>query len=308
MKCEQVFRGHDGAVHIALFDSKSQLSIHRSLESGEYILSGGQDKQLLLHSRKSSTPLASYEGHGWPILSLSISPDAERIASAGEDRQIFLWDSSTRKLLRRLSGHTQRIDALSFHRSSSDNTFLLASAGYDRSIRLWDLRSSERFPLQVLEDAKDGVTSLDWRDYFLLASSVDGHVRCYDIRKSLLTTDAIGAPVTSVQFSNLLRNYLVSSLDGKIRLLENSSGKILCEYSGHKAGQYKCSVTYLQPEERLLAFGSENGPIHIWDLVPKGRGIISLPGHTGPVTSVTSHPTRPELISSSLDGTVRLWS
>ena len=94
--------------------------------------------------------------------------------------------------------------------------------------------SSSRDPVQVLDDAKDSVPSLDVSDHEILTGSVDGYVRCYDLRVGQLRTDCIGEPVTSVQLSHDGNCMLASSLDGTIRLLDKTSGELLSEFRGHR--------------------------------------------------------------------------
>lgn len=71
---------------------------------------------------------------------------------------------------------------------NSEST-LLASASFDATIRLWDLRSQQGKPIQVLQDAKDSVTCVVIGDREIIASSVDGHVRNYDLRAGELRAD-----------------------------------------------------------------------------------------------------------------------
>ena len=52
--------------------------------------------------------------------------------------------------------------------------------------------------------------------------------------------------------------------------------------------------------------GSENGKIYIWDLV-EGNIEETIDAHTKPVTCVGYHPSLPCMISSSFDGTAKIW-
>lgn len=61
--------------------------------------------------------------------------------------------------------------------------------GFDGTVRLWDCKSQQRMPIQVLDEAKDSITSITIRGSDILTSSVDGHVRSYDLRKGKLSAD-----------------------------------------------------------------------------------------------------------------------
>ena len=93
-------------------------------------------------------------------------------------------------IIKRYSGHNSRINAVSFN---NENT-VLASASFDASIRLWDLKSQQGKPIQVLQDAKDSITSvvINKHQPEIVASSVDGHVRTYDLRMGELRSDFFG--------------------------------------------------------------------------------------------------------------------
>ena len=53
-------------------------------------------------------------------------------------------------------------------------------------------RSQNRTPIQSLEDAKDTIQALLVGSSEIIAGSVDGHVRTYDLRKGMMTSDYLG--------------------------------------------------------------------------------------------------------------------
>ncbi|KAF8307474.1 WD40 repeat-like protein [Clavulina sp. PMI_390] len=68
-----------------------------------------------------------------------------------------------------------------------------------------------------------------------------------------------------------------------------------------------CSVAF-SPDETILASGSDDKTIQLWDVqsqTPKGD---PLRGHSGAVNSVTFSHDGAVLASGSLDKTVRLWN
>ena len=72
-----------------------------------------------------------------------------------------------------------------------------------------------------------------WRDSAqILASSVDGTVRCFDIRGGCMYVDQLHAAVTSMALSNDGNCVLTSCLDARLRLLDKASGELLAQYKG----------------------------------------------------------------------------
>ena len=55
-----------------------------------------------------------------------------------------------------------------------------------------NIRSQNRTPIQVLEDAKDSITSIQIKNYEIITGSVDGKLRTYDLRAGQLSTDVVG--------------------------------------------------------------------------------------------------------------------
>lgn len=53
-------------------------------------------------------------------------------------------------------------------------------------------RAQSRTPIQVLEEAKDAVQTLHVDATTIIAGSVDGYVRTYDLRKGELRADFVG--------------------------------------------------------------------------------------------------------------------
>jgi mitogen-activated protein kinase organizer 1 len=181
--------------------------------AGQYILSGSSDRTIKLWNpakavssttqsnsitskskainvKISAGLIQSYTGvHGYEVLSVSVSSDNARFVSSGGDKNVFLWDVATAQTLRRFSGHNGRVECVIF---AGEGDGVIVSGSYDASVRIWDTRSQNGKPLMSLNEAKDSVTSLAIVDAEILAGSVDGRVRTYDLRMGGCYVDVVG--------------------------------------------------------------------------------------------------------------------
>jgi WD40 repeat protein len=78
---------------------------------------------------------------------------------------------------------------------------------------------------------------------------------------------------------------------------------LLATLHGHTSAVWGMA---LEAGGRLLASGSEDGTVRLWEL-PGGRALATLQGHTSGVYSVALAAAGHLVASASADGTVRLW-
>ncbi len=156
---------------------------------------------------------------------------------------------------------------------------VLVSGSFDASVRVWDVKAQNMKPIMVLEDAKDSVSCVlagggdgsSKGEYEILTGSVDGRVRCYDLRMGRLETDVIGASVTSLQRTRDGRGVLVGALDGVVRLMDRDGGGLLRSYKGDgfKNEEFRMRSAF-GANERWVLCGNEDvkgedGEVVVWD-------------------------------------------
>ncbi|ODA78393.1 hypothetical protein RJ55_05774 [Drechmeria coniospora] len=266
-----------------------------SASPGTYIITGSADRSIRLYNpfpsttipeiRPSAKPavpqgrlIQTYAAHGYEVLSINVAADNERFVSAGGDRSVFLWDVSTAVTTRRFGGnaqgHSARINCVSF---AGDGDSLVVSGGFDTTVRIWDVKSNSFKPIQVLDEARDAITSVVVRGPEIVTGSVDGRVRSYDVRMGRCTTDVLGASVTSLSLTKDGRTVLVGSLDSKLRLMDRDKGTCLRAYSDAAWQNKELRVqSILGGREKYVMAGDEmsgqtdgdgHGRIWAWDLL-----------------------------------------
>lgn len=254
---------------------------------GTYVLTGSADRAIHLSraipnnssttGHETTSPIQKYEAHGYSVLDVAVAADNARFTSVGGDRQVFLWDVEQGITTQRWTGHNARVEAVQFAgegdsvvvsgeyplepflsiavvEQSAILTFLAGSA--DTTINLWDTRSKSHKPIQTLTEAGDTVSSLHVHmpTYSIASGSYDGRARIYDVRMGRTTVDVLAHPVTSVRCSADGNALLVSTLDSRIRMLDQADGKLLKAFGGEEGlelGPTGARVAYRNSELRI---------------------------------------------------------
>jgi mitogen-activated protein kinase organizer 1 len=292
-------------------DHSGAVNAVRLTDDGSYCMTCSDDRSIKLFNPHKADPskstsallIKTYEGaHGYSVLDASIAKDKTKFASCGEDRTCFLWDVATAQTIRRIQAHNHKINAVELN----NDTTVVFTASYDQTLKAWDLRTSNRDPIQIMQDFKDSVTCIARTDSALIAGSVDGFIRIYDMRKGQLQNDNLKHPVTSVRVSSDQNCYIASCLDNTVRMVDMASGRVLKEYSGHKHANFKSEAAFDSDCNHIMA-GSEDGTVVRWDIVTGAVVGRTEAAHFKAVSSVVCHPSKPIFLTASYDGTVKVW-
>ncbi|KAG5136648.1 hypothetical protein JHK82_021379 [Glycine max] len=285
-----VLKGHEGGVLAARFNG-----------DGNYVLSCGKDRTIRLWNPHRGIHIKTYKSHAREVRDVHVTQDNSKLCSCGGDRQIFYWDVATGRVIRKFRGHDGEVNGVKFNEYSS----VVVCAGYDQSLRAWDCRSHSTEPIQIIDTFADSVMSVCLTKTEIIGGSVDGTVRTFDIRIGRETSDNLGQPVNCVSMSNDGNCILAGCLDSTLRLLDRSTGELLQEYKGHTNKSYKLDCCLTNTDAHVTGV-SEDGFIYFWDLVD--ASVVSrFKAHTSVVTSVSYHPKENCMVTSSVDGTIRVW-
>ncbi|MFT3879735.1 MAG: WD40 repeat domain-containing protein [Gemmatales bacterium] len=280
-------------------------SIWTVASHGSRILTVSADQSAVLWNSESGKELVRFTEHKSPVTAGVFRPDGNEVATGGGDAVIRLWDPTTGKTNTTLTGHTGVITALAY----SPDGKKLYSASADKTVRIWNI--AEKKSLHTMEQHRSVVTSLAVNlDGSLLASGgADNIIRIWRTADGSELRSLVGhtGAITGLAFSP--GGTLLASVgaDGVTRIWDPATrSDALHSLSGH-VGQLMAVA--FSPNLKYLATAGADETIRIWNLqsfpVSETR---ALKGHTDWVTSLAYLGDGDSLVSSSVDGSVLVWS
>ena len=281
------------------------------------VVSGSADHSVKIWYMHNSSLLYEFNntngGHTDQVSSL-VSINYYLIASASWDKTVKVWDLTSYSLKFSFDntngGHTSKVNCLSLL-----NNGLLASGSSDNSIKVWDAINGG---LIFTFDSTNGGYSksilqlLGFSNDMLVANANDTLLKVWSLNStnnSLINSFDSSINLNNGYFTaieatdNLL---LVAGLSyGGIKVWDPSTGYLFHIIDGTYS--YNSSIDLLCAIPSGL-FAAVNGlnEIRVYDAY-YGTEMFKFTGLTNKITSMTVSSTS-DLISGSLDGTIRVWS
>eukprot|EP01061_Rhynchopus_euleeides_P023567 TRINITY_DN38308_c0_g1_i1.p1 TRINITY_DN38308_c0_g1~~TRINITY_DN38308_c0_g1_i1.p1 ORF type:complete len:321 (+),score=61.71 TRINITY_DN38308_c0_g1_i1:399-1361(+) len=284
---------------------------------GDYVISAGKDCSLRLWNPTKETLVKTYTGLSQGAGEVIFTPDSTGILSCGGDKAVSVWDVTVGDApTRKLRGHQARIHALAV----SPEGDVLVSGSEDATIKLWDLRAARSVEaVQTLTSPRDAVTSVHFQEYTILAGSVDGYLRSYDIRTGTLVTDCVGPGVGCVTSSRDGRLRLVSCLDSKLRLFDASSGGLLGTFKGHVNLAHRLRSAFTSCEKYAVTGSETDAAVFFFSVLTgevvhtvchaEASGFADSRRNTAAVSvpALDCHPTSVEMVTGGSDGKITVF-
>jgi WD40 repeat protein len=283
--------------------------------TGTTLASGSNDQTVrfwsLFSTRQLGPPIGRPEG---PVNAVAVSPNGALLAAAYEDGWARLWSMRTRRSVQPLNPKVGPIDSLAF--SPDSKTLALASA--------WGVLMLFNIPKRQLAGLSfDEYASAQNPSQVKLTFSRDGTlIGIVDDNPG----DNHQGDVTIINVKThrtLERSYpgsgaLAFSADGKvavmggpaaqsnmIQFLNLHTGKTIApELTG--SSETVDALAY-SPNGKILASGSADTTLRLWDPVAHKSISGPLTGHTGGVDALAFSPSGKLVATGSLDDTIRLW-
>jgi hypothetical protein len=209
-----------------------------------------------------------------PALALALAPGGREVWVGGY-HEVTVWEATTGRLLRRLGGRPQRVQALAF---SPDGATLLTAGGTPGEYGEVALAPVAGGAPRVLETLPDLILAAAFsQDGRLVATgAADGGVRVYEAAsgKRLWASRVHADWATAVSFSADGRFLASAGKDMTVKVYEVKDGSLFTTYGGHNRqigqyrGQHPVYAVRFAPEPGGPAHSAGGGRwVQIWDPV-----------------------------------------
>ena len=235
------------------------------------------------------------------LRAVAYSPGGTMIATVGQ-RGTFLWSASDGSLIRRIDGHTDWVNSVTF----SPNGTKVLTGSDDRTAKLWSVSDGSLIrtfdgpanPVRSVAFSPDGTKILTGNlyDAAKLWSVSDGSL--------IRTFDGHTSPVTSVAFSPDGTKVLTGGDDQTAKLWSVSDGSLLRTFDGHTSNVNSVAFS---PDGTKVLTGSHDWTAKLWS-VNDGSLIRTFDGHLHWVESVAFSPDGTKVLTGSHNNTAKLWS
>ncbi len=271
---------------------------------GNRIVTGSQRNYAPVWDTTTGELTLRLRGHSSAgIFAADYHPSGQRIATAGDDGSAMVWDATTGELIRALEGHAGEVMRVAFN---STGTRILTSSA-DKTARLWEfdtgreiaaLENTVAIPGAKFSPAGDLVVTVSADKSAEIWSAVSGEKQ-WELRGH---TEAL----TSAEFNTLGDRVLTTSTDGTVRIWKLNTDEAPVVLEAGTSGDIRAAFNL--EGDRVLTTSTLSATALTWD-AHTGQLVGTLRDRRNDLTltSGTFDPSGTLVVTTSQDGTARLW-
>jgi WD40 repeat protein len=313
---QAITASEDGTLRVWQVDTSQEvrtINVHTSPtycldidQAGHRVVTGSEDGNVRIFDIASGALEHTLPGHGSWVSSVRWSPDGEWIASCSGDNTARLTYLPGRQRSRTVERCNGWISSIRWH---SEGTRAARASG-DGTIRIWPTDSE-----QTTEQAEAGMSMADmnvlclvWHPNgaVLATGGFNGEVRTIDIGRLEFVRDypQHQSRVMAIAWQPSGSLFATASDDGSAMIIDADTGNPIATLSD---GQMLESVSWNYKGD-ILAIASWDNSIYLWRTGQSDHTLQTLSGHTAALHDIAWAPNEDRLVSTSGDGTARVWS
>jgi len=230
------------------------------------------------------------------------------LAVGDSNGTVDLWDVQSRKLMRSMPGHADRISTMKW------NNHILATGSRRGDLFLHDVRIAEHH-IATLEGHSQEVCGMAWspetNTHFLATGANDNLVHIWDDRNvsaPIHTFSDHQAAIKAMAFCPWQPRTLASgggSQCRNIKIWNTTTGNLL---NSIDTGSQVSSIIWSSEEYKELAssHGYSHNQVTVWKYPSMGK-VADLQAHTSRVLELMKSPDGTTIASAAGDETIRMW-
>ncbi|KAI0011374.1 WD40-repeat-containing domain protein [Xylariaceae sp. FL0662B] len=275
---------------------------------------------------EDNAPRLGWRG-GFGIWSIRFSGDGRELVAGTNDNSLIVYDIESRRVLHRIEGHDDDVNAVCFADKSSPH--ILYSGSDDATIKVWDRRSmGDGREAGAFVGHIEGLTYLDSKDdgRYLLSNGKDQSMKLWDLKMMYSTAQFEELnPRQHTRYSEF--DYRWSKFDDDDWFPHPNDNSVVT-FRGHSVLRTLIRCHFSPPSStnsRYVYSGSHDGRVYIWNMDATIAGVIDVkkttsqtrslpgtyrqfhtmrgfPGWSTVVRDASWHPNAPFIAASALNG------
>jgi WD40 repeat protein len=273
-------------------------------QAGSRVVTGSEDGGVRIFDVASGALERILPGHGSWVSSVQWSPDGDWIASCSGDGTARLAYLPGRQRFRPVDRSNGWISSIRWH---PDGLRAVRASG-DGTVRIWPVDRDEAAAEAGTSMVDVNVLCVDWHPggALLATGGLEGEVRMIDTDR----LEFVGnypqhqSRVTAIAWQPGGSLFATASNDGTAMVIDADTGDAVASLGD---GQMFEAVGWNSRGD-ILAIGGWDNSIHLWRTGQSDHLLQKLSGHTAALHDVAWGPDDDRLVSTSGDGTARVWS
>jgi len=273
--------------------------------AGDRLATAGDDHKVRIWDVATGTLLHTLHGHRASVRNAIFSPDGATLVTASHDQMLRTWDAASGQALR-TTANVNAANRLAI--ACEPRRGLLAYCTLDDTLVLAEVETGAIVRILKTTAAQPAIAAFDPAGRWLACRTQSGAVLVYDLAVPA-DADAIycalpetGVPVWRLLFSPDSTALAWVGTDQEIRLIDLPTQKLRATLPTY----FGAFCVAFSREGRYIVTDGSDHTLLVRD-ASDGAVAQTLRGHSATVTCIATAPAGELVVSSSVDGSVRLW-